>query len=81
MQRSARGVLAKREDHPLDIAPAAEVDDVAKIAAAASALPRLRHGVVAETCKKIRGLGKCAVAGNVNIVTQSNPPVGLETSP
>jgi hypothetical protein len=78
VKRPGRGLLAEGEDHPLNLAPSAEMDDVAEIAAFTGARPRFRHGMVAETGKKRSGLGKRAVAGDVNIVTQSNPPVVLE---
>ena len=77
MKRPGGGLLAKGEDHPLHFAPPAEMNDVADVAAFAGAQPGFGHGVVAETGKKIRGLGKRAAAGDVNIVTQSNPPVVL----
>ena len=66
--------LIQRKDHPLDFAPAAEMDDVAEIAASAGAAPGFRDGMVAEMLQEIRRLGKCEAAGSVDVVTQENPP-------
>jgi hypothetical protein len=74
VDEASRRSLIEREDHPLDFAPAAEMDDVAEVAATAGAAPGFGYGMVAEILQEIRRLGKGAAAGGVNVVTQENPP-------
>lgn len=73
MDQAGRRLLAKCADHPFHFAPAAEVDDVAEVAAAAGAPPRFGDRMLAEMLNKLRGLGKRAAAGSVNVVTQNTP--------
>ena len=53
------------------------MDNVAEVAAFAGAAPRFRDGMVAETGQEFGGLGKRAATGDVNLVTQENPPMCL----
>ncbi len=71
------GLLPEGEDHPLHFPPPAEMNDIAELAAAPRAAPRLRNCMVAEMLNKLRRLGKRAAAGDVNIVTQKHPPAFL----
>ena len=73
VNEARRRLVAKRSDHPLHFAPAAEMNYVAKLAAAAGTAPRFGHGVLAEAGNQLRGLGKRAAAGNVDVVTQNTP--------
>ena len=77
MDKARGGLLPQRADHPLNLPPAAEVDDIAKLAASPGAAPRFRHGMVSETRNQLRGLGKRAAAGDVNIVPQNTPRLFL----
>ena len=74
MNQARARLQAKGADHPLDFAPAAEMDDVAKVAALPGAAARFGHGKLAEIRDKVRGFGKGASAGDVNVVVQANPP-------
>lgn len=66
-------------DHPFHLAPAAEVDDVAEIAAFPRPAPCFRHGMIPEMRNQIGRLGKRAAAGSVNVVTQNTPRFFLFT--
>ncbi len=77
MHRARDRGLIEREDHPLDFAPAAEMDDVAEIAATAGPAACLGNGMVAEMGQEIRRLGKRAAAGDVDVVTQNTPRLVL----
>ena len=73
VDEAGRRLFAEGSDHPLHFAPAAEMNYVAKLAAAAGTAPRFGHGVLAEAGNQLRGLGKRAAAGNVDVVTQNTP--------
>ena len=70
VNQTRNGGLIEGENHPLHFAPTAEVDDVAKLAAAPGAAASFRDRSVTEMGKKIRGFGKSAPAGGMNVVTQ-----------
>jgi hypothetical protein len=70
MHQARGGFLIEGEEHALYFAPAAEVDDVAEVAASAGATAGLGDRVLAEMGKQFRRLGKRAAAGDMNVVTQ-----------
>ena len=74
MNQAGARLQAKGADHPLDLAPAAEMDDIAEVTALPGAAARFGHGMVAEMGNEFRGLGESAPAGDVNVVVQANPP-------
>lgn len=67
----------KGADHAFNFAPAAEMNDVAEIAAAPGAAARFPDRFVAEMGQKFSGLGERAAAGSVDIVTQKTPRLFL----
>ncbi len=77
MNASVGGFEAQRTDHPLDLAPTAEMDHISEITAAAGAGSRFRNGMVAEMRDQLRRLGENEAPGRVNIVTQSTPRLML----
>jgi hypothetical protein len=66
-------VVAQHRDHPLDLAPAAEVDEIANGAAAVRANRRFRDRVVAEAVDKLGRVGQGFPAGEMDVVTQGFP--------
>jgi hypothetical protein len=70
VDQSRSGFLTEGEEHALHFAPAAEVDDVTKVAASTGAAAGFGNGVLAEMGKQFRRLGKRAAAGDMDVVTQ-----------
>lgn len=70
---AAHRLVAEHRDHPLDLAPAAEVDDIAEDPAAVGADRRLRHGVLAEAGDELGSVGQGFPAGEMDVVTQGFP--------
>jgi len=58
MHRPGHRFVAHQLDHPSDLAPAAEMDEIAEVAAAVGAKRRLRPGILAETLDQPRRLGE-----------------------
>jgi hypothetical protein len=73
VDQSRVSLQAKRSDHPLDFAPAAEMDDIAQVAAAPGTAAGFGRRMVSEMGNQFRGLGKGAAAGDMNGVTQNTP--------
>src|SRR5439155_9480576 len=64
---------AQHRDHPLDLAPAAEVDEISERAAAMGADRRFRRRMIAEIGDKIGRVGQGFPAGEMDVVTQCFP--------
>ncbi len=58
MHRPGHRLVAHQFDHPHDLAPAAEMDEIAEVAASVGAQGGLRSGIFAETLDKLRRLGE-----------------------
>jgi hypothetical protein len=58
MNRPGHRLVADQLDHPSDLAPAAEVDEIAEVAASVRAQGGLRPGILAETFDQLRRLGE-----------------------
>ena len=71
--RAAGRLGVQRADDAFNLAPAAEVDEIAEVPAAARAELRLRGRIVAETADEIGGLRNVGAAGKVNDVVQAIP--------
>ena len=70
---AARRLGVQRADDAPDLAPAAEVYEVAEIAAAARPKLRLGRRIIAETADELGGLRDVRAAGKVNDVVQAIP--------
>jgi len=70
MHGAADGLVAQHRDHPLDFAPAAEVDEIADHAAAMRPDRRLRRRVLAEPGDEIGRVGQGFPAAEMNVVAQ-----------
>ena len=73
MDGAGHFAIAEHRHHTLDLAPAAEVDEVAKIAASPGALGRFAQRIIAERLDKLGGLGQSGPAGEMDVVTQGFP--------
>ena len=62
--------LCEQQDHPLDLPPAAEMVDIAELAAALGARRRLAGGEFAEASDQVRGVGRRGAVGKVDISGQ-----------
>ena len=58
MDRPGHRLVAHQLDHPPDLAPAAEMDEIAEVAAPVRSKRGLRPGILAETLDKLRRLGE-----------------------
>ena len=58
MDRPGHRIVANQLDQAPHLAPAAEMDEIAEVAAAARPKRRLRSGIVAETLDQLRRLGE-----------------------
>ena len=58
MDRPRHRFVADQLDHPADLAPTAEMDEIAEVAASVRAKGGLRPGMVAETLDEPRRLGE-----------------------
>ena len=68
MNGSANFLVAERGNHPLDLAPMAECDDIAGIAAFLGAGGCLERRIVAESVDQPRRVGKRRAAMDERIV-------------
>ena len=73
MDRPRHHFVAKHVDRPLDLPPAAEMDDVAEIAASIGALRRFGTGEFPEPVDQLRGVGESRAIGHMDMVTQPTP--------
>ena len=73
MDGTRHRVVADQLDHPGDLAPAAEMDDVAEVAAAAGAKRRLGAGIGAEAGDEVGGVGKRGTVGKMDVTVQFPP--------
>jgi hypothetical protein len=73
MDRAGHRVVAQHVDHPLDLPPAAEVDEIAHGAAAVGAARRLRARMLSEPVDKRGRVGQGFPAGKVDLMTQFFP--------
>ena len=62
--------VAQHHDHPLDLPPPAEMDDVAGIAALAGEARRLGRGVIAESLDEVRRIRQGGAVGKMVVVAQ-----------
>ena len=74
MHRAGDLFGAQQGDQPLDLAPTAEVDEIADVAAAPGALRRLGRGMLAEGRDEFRRVGKGRAVGEMNLLLQIEPP-------
>ena len=58
MHRSGDRFVAHQLDHPPDLAPAAEMDEISKVPASVGAEGRFGAGILAETLDQPRRLGE-----------------------
>ena len=70
MDGSGHRFVAEHDDHPLDLPPAAEMDDVAGIPAAAGKARRLGRREVAEFFDETRRLRQSGAVGEMHVMTQ-----------
>ena len=64
MDGAAHFVAGKGRDHPLDLPPVAEQEDIAVVAAALGTDGSLQPGIVAEAVDELRRFIKSVAAGN-----------------
>lgn len=72
MDAAGRAGAAKQRDHPLDLPPVAETDEIAERPAVVGADRRLVLGEGAEAGDKIGRVGKNGAAVNMDMVGQGN---------
>lgn len=58
MHRPGHRLVAHQLDHPADLAPATEMNEIAEVAASVRAQGGLRPGIFAETLDQLRRLGE-----------------------
>jgi hypothetical protein len=58
MNRAGHRLVTHQLDHPLDFAPSAEVDEIAKVTASAGAQGGFRSGIFAETLDELSRFGE-----------------------
>jgi len=68
-------LVAEHNDHPLDLAPAAEMDDVADLATDVGQTRRFGRSVVPKPLDEARRFGQGRAVGEMNVVTQLFPPI------
>ena len=73
VDRSGRRVGAQQHDHPLDLTPAAEMNDIAERAAVRRAVRGLVGGVDAEPRDQFGGIGRRRAVRQVNVAGQRFP--------
>ena len=82
MKASAAAVRAEQNDHPLDLPPAAEMNDVAELPASVGAGRRFARGMGAETGDQLGRVGRRRAVGQVNMIVQGFPqPLVCVTGP
>jgi len=74
MDRRGAASFVEDFDQPLDLAPAAIMDDIAKVAAASGARPGLIGGKVAEPLDELRRVRRRFCIGNMDVDRQSELP-------
>ena len=70
MDRTAAQRAGEEQDQALDLPPAAEVDDIAELAASAGARRRLAGGVNAEARDQLGRVGRGRAVGEVDMGVQ-----------
>lgn len=75
MDRPGHRVVADQLDHPRHLAPAAEMDEIAEVAAAVGAQRRLGSGMGAEALDQLRRLGERG--GLEDCVLMQASPLGM----
>src|SRR4051794_26020914 len=73
VHRAAHLAVAEQGDHAGGLAPAAEVEDVAELAAAARAQGRLARRMLAESGDELGGVGQGFPAGERRFEVQAFP--------
>lgn len=77
MNRVRHRLVGQHDDHPLDQAPAGEMDDVAVVSASIGANGRLRAGIFAEPSDEVGRVGERGAVRNVQMITQMKLPSSL----
>jgi hypothetical protein len=78
VDRPGHRLVADQLDHPADLAPAAEMDEIAEIAASVRAQGRLRSGMGAEAFDQQRRLGEGG--GLEDFVLKQTFPPGIASA-
>jgi hypothetical protein len=73
VDRAFRPVRRQDRDDPFDLAPAAEVDDIAQLAASVGARGRFADGMNAEAIDQLGRFGNGRAIRHVDIIEQSFP--------
>jgi hypothetical protein len=73
VEEAGRLLLAEHVDHPPDLAPAAEMDDVAEVAAAAGAKRGLGARIGAEAGDELGRIVKRGAVGEMDVTAQFPP--------
>ncbi len=82
MQGEAGTCVLEQGDQTLDLPPAAEVDQIAGIAAAVCAIGGFAGSILAQPIDQLAGVGDRAGIGKVNVMLQRlNTPAGILTVP
>ena len=77
MDRVFGPIGREQQDQPLDLPPAAEMGNIAKVATPIGARRRLAGGKVAETRDQLRGLGRGCAVGQMDVIFQRFPLILL----
>lgn len=73
MERAGHRVVAEHGDHPFDLAPPTEVDEVSYCPTAMGAARRLGERKVAEAVDQVGRIGEGFPTGEMDVVTQAFP--------
>ena len=74
MDRAGHPPVREEGDDPFDLPPAAEVDEIAEIAAARRPQRRFGDGMLAEAGHKLGRVGERRPVGDMNLMLHSRPP-------
>jgi hypothetical protein len=77
MDRMECLIRRKQHDQPLDLPPAAEMDDIAEIAAAVRARGGLAGSEIAKPRDQLGSLGRGGAVGQMNVIFQRFPRIFL----
>ena len=77
MDRVQCPIRAEQHDQPLDLPPAAEMDDIAEIAAAVCARGGFARSEIAEPRDQLGSLGRGGAVGQMNVIFQRFPRILL----
>ena len=80
VDRARRPVRGEDRDDPFDLPPAAEMDDIAQLAASVRARRRLADRVDSEAIDQFRRLGDRRPVGHMDMVLQSFPRLFFKSS-